>query len=121
MGEEFDESEVTFADVKACSKQENHIGWQQNKFFTKSKKKKMRHSVPLSIPENISSSRYVESDLFEDDYEDEVIVPPYILLRRRVLRSIAYSFWKGHGKTSKGREQNQIKNLIYRFTGYLET
>ncbi|KAI3764825.1 hypothetical protein L2E82_14842 [Cichorium intybus] len=121
MCEEFDESEVTFAEVEASNTQENHTQWQHNKFSIINKIKRKKRSLPISIPKNISSSRNVESDLFEDDYEDEIIVPPHILLMRRVLRDVTYSICRGYGKALKGRELNQMRNLIFRFTGFLET
>lgn len=119
MGEEFDESEVTFAEVEAQSIQENHTEWQSN-YNLKSRWKKKKRSTPISIPENICCVRYVESDLFEDDYEYERIVPPHVILGRRVAREVAYSICTEYRKTSKGRELIQVRDLIFRFLGFLE-
>ncbi|KAK1424890.1 hypothetical protein QVD17_20231 [Tagetes erecta] len=121
--EEFDESEVTFVEVEAQNTQENdHTEWQHYKLMTKSKKKpKKQHSIPISIPKSIARVGYVESDLFEDDYEYERIVPPHVILGRRVARKVlAYSICTGCGKTSKGRELIQVRDLIFRLMGYLE-
>ncbi|KAM0048690.1 putative senescence regulator S40 [Helianthus debilis subsp. tardiflorus] len=121
MAEEFDESEVTFVEFEAQNTQENHTEWQHYKLKTKSKKKTKKHSTPISIPKGISCVGYVESDLFEDDYEYERIVPPHVILARRVARKVAYSICAGCGKTSKGRELIQVRDLIFRLLGYLES
>ncbi|KAJ9563290.1 hypothetical protein OSB04_008450 [Centaurea solstitialis] len=121
MDEEFDESELTFAEVEAhAGMQENHIEWQDHKLKTKSKKKKSEHSVPISIPKDISCVQYVEFDLSEDNHENEMIVPPHIILGRRVARQVAYSIWTGCGKTSKKRELILVRDLIFKITGFLE-
>ncbi|KAI3719127.1 hypothetical protein L6452_20021 [Arctium lappa] len=120
MNEEFDESEVTFAEVEAQGMQENHTEWQDNKLRTKSKKKKKEHSVPISIPKNILYVQYIESDLFEDDCENEIIVPPHIILGQRFARQVAYSICTGCGNSSKKRELILVREMIFRFTGFLE-
>ncbi|KVH97085.1 Senescence regulator [Cynara cardunculus var. scolymus] len=120
MDEEFDESEVTFAEVEAHGMQENHTEWKDDKLKTKSKKKKKEHSVPINIPKKIPCVKYVESDLFEDDYGNEIIVPPHVILGRRVARQVAYSICSGCGKTSKKRELILVRDLFFRFTGFIE-
>nr|XP_043625729.1 uncharacterized protein LOC122597164 [Erigeron canadensis] len=112
MGEEFDESEVTFADVEAQSIKESHNELQHHKLETKRKKKK--HSAPITIPKNISHVRYVESDLFEDDYEFEKIVPPHVILARRVAREVGFSFCTEYRKALTGKDLIQVRDLIFR-------
>ena len=119
MGEEFDESELTFAEVEGQGMQENHTEWPNNKLKMKSKKKK-KHSTPIRIPKDTSCVQYVESGLSEDNYDNEMIVPPHIILGCRVARQVAYSIWTGCGKTSKKRELILVRDLIFRFTGFLE-
>ncbi|KAI3743739.1 hypothetical protein L1987_56804 [Smallanthus sonchifolius] len=120
MGEEFDESEVTFMEVEEQNTQENRIKWQHHKLKTKNKKKPERHSIPISIPKSIERIGYVESDLFEDDYEYERIVPPHVILGRRVARKVACSICTGCGRTSKGRELIQVRDLIIRFMDHFK-
>ncbi|KAL8268309.1 hypothetical protein R6Q59_002107 [Mikania micrantha] len=113
--EEFDEFEVAFEEVQAQNTLESHTDQRQHcNLKTKNKKKTRKRSSPISIPKSISRVEYVESDLFEDDYEYERIVPPHVILGRRVARKVACSIYSGCGKASKGRELIQVRDLIFR-------
>ncbi|KAH7545083.1 protein S40-1 [Ziziphus jujuba] len=135
MAEEFQESEIIFADsndncfdfkemivspattVKSSKK--------RNK-----KKKKMANSVPVSIPEIFSRFRDNEDDnhqAVEDEEEEEwndedgELVPPHVIVGRRIAGQMAFSVCTGNGRTLKGRDLSQVRNSILRMTGFLET
>ncbi|KAF8715715.1 hypothetical protein HU200_026659 [Digitaria exilis] len=52
-----------------------------------------------------------------------VVVPPHILLARRRLlgsRKAAHSMCAGKGRTLKGRDLRDIRNLVLKMTGFIE-
>ncbi|KAJ1263774.1 hypothetical protein BS78_09G212500 [Paspalum vaginatum] len=76
-----------------------------------------------------------ETDASDDDGEegrtDEakgatsglLIVPPHVLVARRRLgggRTAAYSMCAGKGRTLKGRDLRDVRNLVLKMTGFIE-
>ncbi|KAK6932284.1 Senescence regulator S40 [Dillenia turbinata] len=87
----------------------------------KKKNKKMSsQSLPVNIPEpNFNSG---DSDENEDDlYEEGELIPPHIIIGRRVAGKMAFSVCTGNGRTLKGRDLSQVRNSILRLTGFLES
>ncbi|KAL5716520.1 hypothetical protein ACHQM5_018198 [Ranunculus cassubicifolius] len=89
---------------------------------------KKKHSISSSLPINISPTNRSwasysdsdESDEFED--EDQEMVPPHILVARRIARkTTTFSVCTGNGRTLKGRDLSKVRNSILRMTGFLET
>ncbi|CAK9136633.1 unnamed protein product [Ilex paraguariensis] len=131
MAEEFQESEVIFQentvneDNERCNFRSNSGELENKKVKRRKKKKKKENSVPVNIPENVSGNSwfpYVDSDFFDDDYYDDgEIVPPHVILRRRIAGKMAFSVCTGNGRTLKGRDLSEVRNTILRLTGFLET
>lgn len=52
------------------------------------------------------------------------IVPPHVLVARRRLvmggRTAAYSMCAGKGRTLKGRDLRDVRNLVLKMTGFIE-
>ncbi|OMO82802.1 Senescence regulator [Corchorus olitorius] len=60
-------------------------------------------------------------DDFEEEEDDEgEIVPPHVILGRRIAGKMAFSVCTGNGRTLKGRDLSQVRNSILRMTGFLE-
>ena len=86
----------------------------------KKKKKKMASSLPMNIPESIF--QFVDSDdQLEEEWDDEEMVPPHVIVGRRIAGKTAFSVCTGNGRTLKGRDLSQVRNSILRMTGFLET
>ncbi|KAL1560393.1 hypothetical protein AAHA92_10605 [Salvia divinorum] len=121
MAEEFEESEVVFNandEVGGCDFQ---LSSKEFKWKKMKSSKKQNSTVPVSIPENVSWLRYADPDL-EDCSGDGEIVPPHIIVGRRVAgKMMAFSVCTGNGRTLKGRDLSQVRNSILRLTGFLET
>ncbi|KAF8727362.1 hypothetical protein HU200_018964 [Digitaria exilis] len=52
-----------------------------------------------------------------------VVVPPHVLLARRRLlggRKAAHSMCAGKGRTLKGRDLRDVRNLVLKMTGFIE-
>ncbi|KAL2524303.1 hypothetical protein Adt_09357 [Abeliophyllum distichum] len=127
MAEEFQESEVIFqenAGVVEDNEEYNFPG--RNNKLKREKFKSTKNSVPANIPENVSGSswpfRYVDSEIFDDEDDGGEMVPPHVILERRVAGNImAFSVCTGNGRTLKGRDLSEVRNSILRMTGFLET
>ncbi|GLU22772.1 hypothetical protein SLE2022_388210 [Rubroshorea leprosula] len=148
MAEEFEESEVIFSDHdhhRYSTREEDIDGYfdyremrdgrSENNNITdnigKKKKKKKKKKISSSLPVNIPAHgifRYAAADA--DDFEEEEedcggdegeIVPPHVIIGRRIARKMAFSVCTGNGRTLKGRDLSQVRNTILRMTGFLET
>lgn len=133
MAEEFQESDLLFQQ-KSDGEDGNYRNYNsrelKNKIRSKRKKssssKKKSSSVPVNIPENNTTGRsswfqYVESDYFEDEFEESGdILPPHVITGRRVAGETAFSVCTGNGRTLKGRDLSEVRNSILRMTGFLE-
>ncbi|KAL2475112.1 hypothetical protein Adt_35858 [Abeliophyllum distichum] len=132
MDEEFQESEVIFQETLG------HEDWEDCKFLVhlnsresrnikgrRKKSKNKKKSVPVNIPENESGNSwfgYVDSDFFDEDCDDGEIIPPHVIIGRRVAgKMMAFSVCTEiNGKRLKGRNLMEVRNSILRLTGFLE-
>lgn len=128
MTEEFQEAEVIFSENgESCldfrQQQQQHA---KKPSSALRKKKKMGNSVPVRIPNHMFDFRGGGGGGAPDDdderyYKDEgEIVPPHLIVRRRVEGKMAFSVCTGNGRTLKGRDLSQVRNSILRMTGFLE-
>ncbi|XP_018835264.1 uncharacterized protein LOC109002113 [Juglans regia] len=81
--------------------------------------KRMANSPPLGIPDRIF--RRLVSDDLDDAREDGEMVPPHVIIERRIAGKMAFSLCTGNGRTLKGRDLSHVRNSILRMTGFLET
>lgn len=136
---EFQESEVIFSDnhefeFESCLDFRHHQnGLRSNNHKSSfSKKKKMgntndKKSVPVKIPDNMFD-RYggvdgddSDGDFYkEEEWDEGEMVPPHVIVRRRIAGKMAFSVCSGNGRTLKGRDLSQVRNSILRMTGFLE-
>ncbi|XVF27414.1 hypothetical protein REPUB_Repub14bG0104700 [Reevesia pubescens] len=139
--EEFQESEVIFSDHinshhygihddDAAVHDDGYFGFSKNgcnynkksKKNSSKKKKIVASSVPVNIPHHHGSNVFhCEADDFEEEEDEEgEIVPPHLILGRRIAGKMAFSVCTGNGRTLKGRDLSQVRNSILRMTGFLE-
>ncbi|XP_022720950.1 uncharacterized protein LOC111278608 [Durio zibethinus] len=138
--EEFQESEVMFSDHSSnrCGTHDEDAAVHDDGYFkngrvsrdhNKSRKnsgKKKRivaSSLPVSIPRHQGSPVHCgsEADDFEEEEDEQgEVVPPHVILGRRIAGKMAYSVCTGNGRTLKGRDLSQVRNSILRMTGFLE-
>ncbi|KAJ8626734.1 hypothetical protein MRB53_020041 [Persea americana] len=118
--EEFQESDVIWAD---------HIREDIHRPISSfsPQKNKNHHdkegSVPIRIQDSIRSWKvdlvYRESD--DEDGEDKgEMVPPHVMVARRLAGQMSFSVCTGNGRTLKGRDLSQVRNSVLRMTGFLE-
>lgn len=144
MDLEFQESEIVFTDQDQATTDRSSSDEDERDFYSfcntmvvpihdddlwargkskkkkKAKKKKMTNSSPVDIPEAFVRSPESGYALEEEDDEGEV-VPPHLIIGRRVAARMASSVCFSHGRTLKGRYLNEVRNSILRMTGFLES
>ncbi|KAE8656159.1 Pentatricopeptide repeat superfamily protein [Hibiscus syriacus] len=131
--EEFQESEVIFSDLG------NHYDEKADYWYCGSSKndrlsfnyckKSEKKMTASSLPVNISRRRHRNIDFYygneADDFEEEdkrgEMVPPHVITERRTSGEMAFSVCTGNGRTLKGRDLSQVRDLILRLTGFLES
>ncbi|CAI9773253.1 unnamed protein product [Fraxinus pennsylvanica] len=125
MAEEFQESEVIFQENAGDEEDNEKYNFPGRNMKAKRKKFK-KNSVPVNIPENITGSswtvQYVDSEIFDDENDGGEMVPPHVIVGRRVdEKMMAFSVCTGNGRTLKGRDLSEVRNSILKMTGFLET
>lgn len=96
-----------------------------------SKNKVVIHTVPVDVPCDFfhrkrdpgsrSTGHGLEFYDCDDDYNDGEMVPPHVIVGRRIAGKMAYSVCTGIGRTLKGRDLSEVRNSILRLTGFLES
>ncbi|XP_031382258.1 uncharacterized protein LOC116196599 [Punica granatum] len=88
--------------------------------------RKFQQSAPVSVPilssaamAGLRKSRFLEE---EDDEEDEEMLPPHeiVALRSHGSAKSTCSVLEGAGRTLKGRDLRQVRNAVWRRTGFLD-
>ncbi|KAB2025647.1 hypothetical protein ERO13_D06G140400v2 [Gossypium hirsutum] len=143
--EEFQESEVVFSDhnsnhygthdedaavnddeyfdYRGFSKNSrvsrNYKSKKNNSTTKKNNNKMAASSLPVNIPRQHGATVF-HCDGEADEYDDGGMVPPHVILGRRIAGKMAFSVCTGNGRTLKGRDLSQVRNSVLRMTGFLE-
>ncbi|GMI85959.1 hypothetical protein like AT1G29640 [Hibiscus trionum] len=120
--EEFQESEVLFSDHYSTKNGRVSRNYNSNKNTTTSTNKMVASSLPLSIAHHRGGAVFRcggEAVEFEE-YDGGEMVPPHVVLARRIAGKMAFSVFTGHGRTLKGRDLSRVRNSVLRMTGFLE-
>ncbi|KAI6703531.1 hypothetical protein NL676_012667 [Syzygium grande] len=141
MDFEFQESDIVFTDqdqatTNRTSDEDEHgycgfydamvvpildNSWARGKLQKKKEReKRMTNSPPVNIPETFIRSPDSDYEFKEEDDEGEV-VPPHLIVGRRVAARMASLVCSSHGRTLKGRHLSEVRNSILRMTGFLES
>lgn len=78
----------------------------------------------MNVPMMPRKPRNVEiADLdVGDDMDEEEVLPPHEIVARGSLRNekSSFSVLEGVGRTLKGRDLRQVRNAVWRQTGFLD-
>lgn len=144
---EFQESDIIFSSDQTTTREgevdDNHTtpaanmssrkGHAKSKKSTSksTKKKTMIHTVPVDIPCKFYHQKWepvpagnkgrIRADESYDYDDDGEMVPPHVIVGRRIAGKIAFSVCFGIGRTLKGRDLREVRNSILRLTGFLES
>ncbi|KAL7173928.1 hypothetical protein ACSBR2_033231 [Camellia fascicularis] len=88
---------------------------------------KFHQSAPVNVPvmtEAMRRSREMRQfdDIYDDD-DDEVdgeMLPPHEVVASRQSPLVACSVLEGVGRTLKGRDLRQVRNAVFRKTGFID-
>ncbi|KAJ1689530.1 hypothetical protein LUZ63_013685 [Rhynchospora breviuscula] len=80
-------------------------------------------SSPIAIQSSpSSSSNYLSGEnkgWHNEEYSE--LVPPHVLMdRRRNTGRMALSLCSGQGRTLKGRDLRQLRNTVWKLTGFID-
>lgn len=90
---------------------------------------KYPQSAPVNVPlMPVREKRRCEGSVFgyeddDDDDEDEgEMLPPHEIVARKMANSpvLSCSVLEGAGRTLKGRDLRQVRNAVFRQTGFLD-
>ncbi|XP_023003525.1 uncharacterized protein LOC111497106 [Cucurbita maxima] len=126
MAEEFHESDIIFSDhhhrrLFHSSLDHTQILVTPHRNSKNNNKHSAASSLPIKIPETVIRFTSDAEELDEEWDSDDNIVPPHMIIRRRLAGKMAFSVCTGNGRTLKGRDLNHVRNSILRMTGFLET
>ncbi|XP_059296227.1 protein S40-7-like [Lycium ferocissimum] len=83
-----------------------------------------QHSAPVNVPMMAKraprNSELAEVEIDDDDADDEML-PPHEMVARGSMRSsprTTFSVLEGVGRTLKGRDLRQVRNAVWRQTGF---
>ncbi|KAK3226907.1 hypothetical protein Dsin_006769 [Dipteronia sinensis] len=87
--------------------------------------RKFQHSAPMNVPVlSIAMAKQRNSKFFElneDDGGDEMLPPHEIVARGSGMSpKTTFSVLEGVGRTLKGRDLRQVRNAVFRQTGFLD-
>ncbi|KAK2655584.1 hypothetical protein Ddye_008636 [Dipteronia dyeriana] len=87
--------------------------------------RKFQHSAPMNVPVlSIAMAKQRNSKFFElneDDGDDEMLPPHEIVARGSGMSpKTTFSVLEGVGRTLKGRDLRQVRNAVFRQTGFLD-
>ncbi|MCD7471175.1 hypothetical protein HAX54_011490 [Datura stramonium] len=79
-----------------------------------------QHSAPVNVP-IMAKKKPKQGDLAEAEIEDDdEMLPPHEMVARGSMRSprTTFSVLEGVGRTLKGRDLRQVRNAVWRQTGF---
>ncbi|KDP21173.1 hypothetical protein JCGZ_21644 [Jatropha curcas] len=127
--EEFQESDVIFSDhdhddsyffrCKDLDHDNSRVICNNSNRRGKKKNQQKSSSVPVNIPSNVF--RFSDAGDFDEEYDGDELIPPHVILGRRIEGKMAFSVCTGNGRTLKGRDLSRVRNSVLRLTGFLET
>ncbi|KAF8006863.1 hypothetical protein BT93_K1000 [Corymbia citriodora subsp. variegata] len=88
-------------------------------------RKLQQSSAPMNVPVPLAAlSKQGKNRFFEvdNDFEDDEMLPPHEIVARGSGMSprTTFSVLEGAGRTLKGRDLRQVRNAIWRQTGFLD-
>ncbi|KAG9459077.1 hypothetical protein H6P81_003585 [Aristolochia fimbriata] len=82
---------------------------------------KFHQSAPVDVPAG-QRRNATTTDAVDDGDSDEEMLPPHEIVARGSARSpwTTFSVLEGKGRTLKGRDLRQVRNAVWRRTGFLD-
>ncbi|KAJ3678932.1 hypothetical protein LUZ61_021096 [Rhynchospora tenuis] len=78
-------------------------------------------STPITIPGTSSSTLSCgQADWCKEECTDEQVLPHVLVSRRKNTGKLAFPLCSGQGRTLKGRDLRDVRNAVWRMTGFLD-
>lgn len=80
-------------------------------------------SAPVNVPalaRAMRNRRYFDDVDEEDEADNEMVLPPHEIVARANTPVVSCSVLEGVGRTLKGRDLRQVRNAVFRQTGFLD-
>ncbi|CAK9159843.1 unnamed protein product [Ilex paraguariensis] len=84
--------------------------------------RKFQQSAPVNVPAMPRKVPKSELTNVDDDVDDDEMLPPHEIVARGSAQSpkTTFSVLEGVGRTLKGRDLRQVRNAVWRQTGFLD-
>uniref|UniRef100_A0A5B7B9P7 Senescence regulator n=1 Tax=Davidia involucrata TaxID=16924 RepID=A0A5B7B9P7_DAVIN len=97
--------------------------FQEREYSQSVPSRKFQQSAPMNVPvlpRKVKNSELAKVDV--DDGEEDEMLPPHEIVARGSTRSpkTTFSVLEGVGRTLKGRDLRQVRNAVWRRTGFLD-
>jgi Senescence regulator len=78
-------------------------------------------STPIAIPGTSNTILlHDRSNRLMEECIDEQVPPHVLMSRKRNTENLAFPLCSGHGRTLKGRDLSDVRNTVWRMTGFLD-
>lgn len=110
---------------KPAVDREQSYGYNRN-FSQSMPATKFQHSAPMKVPmmpkKAPRNGELADVDIDDDDDADDEMLPPHEIVARGSARSpkTTFSVLEGAGRTLKGRDLRQVRNAVFRQTGFID-
>ncbi|KAL9686849.1 hypothetical protein QQ045_031242 [Rhodiola kirilowii] len=111
---EYQEADIVFSEHSGKSSYSYYIQPPQRN----NSASKLIKSSPICIPERDHYLQWGDEECKGGG--EEVVVPPHLIVARRLAEKMEFSVCSGKGRTLKGRDLKEVRNEILRMTGFLE-
>ncbi|OVA10029.1 Senescence regulator S40 [Macleaya cordata] len=96
----------------------------EREYFLSLPSGKLHQSAPVNVPVLSKAAKMRKPTVFEEDDEDgdDEMLPPHEIVARGYGQSprTTFSVLEGVGRTLKGRDLRQVRNAVWRQTGFLD-
>lgn len=76
-------------------------------------------NVPV-LAKAMRNRRYFDDVDEDDEGDNEMVLPPHEIVARANMPVVSCSVLEGVGRTLKGRDLRQVRNAVFRQTGFLD-
>lgn len=80
-------------------------------------------SAPVNVPvlaKAMRNRRYFDDVDEDDEGDNEMVLPPHEIVARANTPVVSCSVLEGVGRTLRGRDLRQVRNAVFRQTGFLD-
>jgi Senescence regulator len=77
-------------------------------------------STPIAIPSTSSTVLLSDRSNWLEECTDKPVPPHVLMSRKRNTENLAFPLCSGQGRTLKGRDLSDVRDAVWRMTGFLD-